>query len=110
LRLRYNPVILLTMKTAISLPDDLFHKAERVAARLKVSRSELYARALAAYLREHDGDQVTRAIDRVLQGQPPLLDPVLARAQAVSLGPDEGPLEDWVDLNARSGKRGDERG
>jgi predicted transcriptional regulator len=35
------------MTTAISIPDDLFEKAEEVAERLKVSRSQLYARAIA---------------------------------------------------------------
>jgi hypothetical protein len=94
------------VKTAISLPDDLFQKAERVAARLKVSRSELYARALAAYLREHDGDRITHEIDRVLRSEPTRLDPVLARVQAASLGPDEGALEDWVDLPDRPQKNG----
>lgn len=82
------------MKTAISLPDPLFEKAERAAARLKVSRSELYARALAAYLREHDGDQITRAIDGCLAGVRP--DPALTRLGAASAGPDEGGFEDWV--------------
>jgi hypothetical protein len=69
-------------------------RAERAAARVKVSRSELYSRALAAYLREHDGERVTRD-DRVLQGQPSRLDPVLVRAQAASIGPDEGSFDDW---------------
>lgn len=95
------------MKTAISLPDELFEKAEQVAARLQVSRSELYARALAAYLREHDGARITREIDRVLGDQPARLDPVLTRVQLASLGPDEGSLEDWVALDdRRRGTRG----
>jgi len=39
------------MKTAISLPDDVFEEAERLASRLKVSRSELYAQALQDFVR-----------------------------------------------------------
>ena len=38
------------MKTAISIPDRLFQAAEKLAAKEKVSRSELYARAMENYL------------------------------------------------------------
>jgi metal-responsive CopG/Arc/MetJ family transcriptional regulator len=53
------------MKTAISIPDEIFRAAERVAKRLGLSRSELYARAVAGYVDEHDDDQVTEALDRL---------------------------------------------
>ena len=39
------------MKTAISLPDELFAAAEKLAERLGVSRSQLYATALAEHYR-----------------------------------------------------------
>jgi metal-responsive CopG/Arc/MetJ family transcriptional regulator len=61
------------MKTAISLPDEVFENAERLASRLKVSRSELYARALQDYVRRHAPDAVTEAYDQVcgeLESQP----------------------------------------
>jgi metal-responsive CopG/Arc/MetJ family transcriptional regulator len=53
------------MKTAISLPDAIFARAEKLARRLKKSRSELYKQALAEYLARHDPDAVTEAMDRV---------------------------------------------
>jgi hypothetical protein len=93
------------VKTAISLPDPLFDAGERAAQRLGVSRSELYAKALATFLEEDEGDAVTRNINRALQGAALPLDPVLARAQAASLGPDEGGLEDWVDLKNLAPRR-----
>lgn len=53
-----------SVKTAISLPDDLYHRAERLAQRLGRSRSALYAEALSAYLdAAEDGDEVTSALD-----------------------------------------------
>lgn len=60
------------MKTAISLPDDLFHAAERHAERLRKSRSQLYAEALAEYLARHAPDEVTEAMNRVVErlGEP----------------------------------------
>lgn len=53
------------MKTAVSLPDEVFETAEELADRLKVSRSELYARALKDYVRRHSPDAVTDAYDRL---------------------------------------------
>ena len=53
------------MKTAISLPDPVFHSAERLAARMGISRSELYRRALEELLARHDEDQVTAQLNDV---------------------------------------------
>jgi len=54
------------MKTAISIPDEIFEDAERLAKRLKSSRSELYSRALSEYVARHASDQVTEAMDKAL--------------------------------------------
>lgn len=54
------------MKTAVSIPDDVFAQAEALAQRAKRSRSEVYARALSEYVARHDPDRVTEALDRVL--------------------------------------------
>ena len=51
------------MKTAISLPDDLFAAADAFAARHGQSRSSLFAEALREYLARHDSDQITRRLD-----------------------------------------------
>ncbi|MGC4092900.1 MAG: hypothetical protein QM756_34445 [Polyangiaceae bacterium] len=68
------------MKTAISLPDDVFEEAERLASRLKVSRSELYAKALQEFVRRHSPDAVTEAYDAVVEQIPQKSDPFLQRA------------------------------
>jgi hypothetical protein len=93
------------VKTAISLPDPLFDAGERAAQRLGISRSELYAKALATFLEEDEGEDVTQEINRALQGTALPVDPVIAWAQAASLGPDEGSLEDWVDLKNLARRR-----
>lgn len=54
------------MKTAISIPDAIFDEAERMARRMKRSRSEFYSRAVADYLGRHSPDRVTEAMDRTL--------------------------------------------
>jgi metal-responsive CopG/Arc/MetJ family transcriptional regulator len=53
------------MKTAISIPDLLFEEGERLARRMRQSRSELYRRALGDYLARHVPDRVTQAMDAV---------------------------------------------
>ncbi len=60
------------MKTAISLPDEVFERAELAAKRLNVSRSELYSRALSEYLARHTDSEVTAAINAAISeaGQP----------------------------------------
>ncbi len=55
------------MKTAVSIPDDVFEQAETLARRAKRSRSEVYARALAEYVARHAPDRVTEAMDLALE-------------------------------------------
>jgi len=53
------------MKTAVSIPDELFEKVERLARREGRSRSEVFSAALAEYVARHAPDEVTDAINRV---------------------------------------------
>jgi metal-responsive CopG/Arc/MetJ family transcriptional regulator len=74
------------MKTAISIPDDLYRAAERAAKRLGLSRSELYRKALGAFLDRHSDKLVKEALDEVY-ADPALsrVDAALDRLQAASL-------------------------
>jgi metal-responsive CopG/Arc/MetJ family transcriptional regulator len=54
------------MKTAVSVPDDLFAQADRLARRSRRSRSELYSAALREYLARHAPDEVTARLDAVV--------------------------------------------
>lgn len=47
------------MKTAISLPDTLFESADALARRLGVSRSQLFANAVAEFIAQHDRARLT---------------------------------------------------
>lgn len=79
------------MKTAISIPDNLFKAAEKVARRLGMSRSELYQRAIAQFLEQKGGDVVRERLDAVY-GNPNNrgLDPLIEVAGEALL-----PDEDW---------------
>ncbi|HVQ08444.1 MAG TPA: hypothetical protein VMS43_08405 [Allosphingosinicella sp.] len=54
------------MKVAVSIPDPVFAEAERLAAHLQTSRSDLYARALAAFVGNHAQDRVTEKMNAVV--------------------------------------------
>jgi len=54
------------MKTAVSIPDDVFEKVERFARRARRSRSEVFSAALREYMARHAPDEVTDAINQAL--------------------------------------------
>jgi metal-responsive CopG/Arc/MetJ family transcriptional regulator len=54
------------MKTAISVPDDVFEGAERLARREGRSRSEVYSAALREYVARHSPDEIIDALDRLV--------------------------------------------
>jgi metal-responsive CopG/Arc/MetJ family transcriptional regulator len=83
-------VILSFMKTAVSIPDHIFKEAERAARRLRITRSELYAKALRIYLDSGRGEAVTEALNNIYSAEKSGLDEALARMQFVSLA-----KEDW---------------
>ena len=78
------------MKTAISLPDSIFQEAEALAQKLGMSRSELYAQALKAYLQRYNQERILSELNEVYSEDSSELDPVLAKMQFMSL-----PHEDW---------------
>lgn len=80
------------MKTAVSIPDPVFKSAEKLAARLGVSRSQLYARALASLVEQHSEDVITAKLNEVYGSgaNESSLDKELAQLQSRSL-----PREKW---------------
>jgi hypothetical protein len=51
------------VKTAISIPDDVFKEAERAAKRLGISRSELFTQAVRRFLETQRNASITRSYD-----------------------------------------------
>ncbi len=92
---QYNSCYTFRMKTAVSIPDRIFESAESFAHRRKMSRSELYAKALAAYLSEHEAEGITERLNAVYAGEAAeqsRLDPLLERMQADSM---DSAGDDW---------------
>lgn len=74
------------MKVAISVPDTIFHEAEMLASALNKSRSQLYAEALAGFVRTHSAHNITQRINAVCARESTTLDPAFAAAQFKVLG------------------------
>ena len=78
------------MKTAISIPDEVFDAADEMARRLGMSRSQLYVTAVREFLDAHRKHGVTARLDRLYECQDSRLDLRVAEAQTASLDD-----EDW---------------
>ncbi len=73
------------MKTAISIPDPIFEQAELVAKDLSLSRSELYTKAVQAFIDGRLGADVTERLNEIYAKESSSVDPVLVELQAASL-------------------------
>jgi len=68
------------MKTAVSLPDELFRRAEDLARRLGKSRSQVYREALAEYVSRREPLSVTNTLNELVDEVGLRADPWLAEA------------------------------
>lgn len=73
------------MKTAISVPDDVFERAERFARRSKRTRSDVYSAAVREYVARHAPDEITEAVDRVVGAEPDLPDEFVEAASTAAV-------------------------
>jgi predicted transcriptional regulator len=78
------------MKTAISIPDEVFESAEKLAEKLGTSRSNLYTQALSDFVAQHAYDGVAEKLNEVYGKERSTLNPTLGAIQTLSL-----PKEDW---------------
>lgn len=76
------------MKTAISLSDDLFQSAEKLASKMKISRSELFQKAIRHYIEDKETTYITGKLNEIYSvhdSGDSSLDPVLKEIQLKSL-------------------------
>ena len=81
------------MKTAISIPDDVFIQAEKVAQQLGISRSELYSQAIANFIKSYRSQTVTDVLNQVYAQEDSDLDERVAAMQFDSIS-----LEEWKNI------------
>jgi len=77
------------MKTAVSVPDHIFRSAERLAKRLRKSRSRLYSEAIAEYVARRAAADVTEAYNQVAEKVDSRLEKPLAAAARRTLSHSE---------------------
>lgn len=74
------------MKVAISLPDPVFSAAEKLAHRMRVSRSQLYAQAIEEYLGKRQDSQITERLNALYASEQATVDPAIGAAQLGAIG------------------------
>lgn len=74
------------MKVAVSIPEELFDSAESLGKRLRVSRSRLYATALAEFLAKHQSRKITEHLNKLYAEEESRLEKPLRRLQSRSIG------------------------
>jgi hypothetical protein len=79
----------LGMKTAVSIPDQVFAQAEKLSRELGVSRSQLYTRALSRLVADYREEEIVRRLNEVYANEGSKLDPGWRRAQEDVLKPEE---------------------
>ena len=77
------------MKTAISVPNDVFELSEKLAKKLNVSRSRVFAMGVKKLAEEHDDEEIIASINRVCEKVDTSVDPVLFKMTMLSLPKDE---------------------
>lgn len=78
------------MKTAISVTPEVFRLSERLAKKLKLSRSAVFALGVARLGKEYDDDDITASLNEYYSKERASLDPVIVQMAALSL-----PSEEW---------------
>ncbi len=73
------------MKTAISIPDEVFEAADKLAGRLGMSRSELYREAVSDFIRRRQRNNVTEKLNEIYDKEPSDLDSIARAIQYGSL-------------------------
>ena len=86
----YNQSYTQSMKTAISVPDEVFQAADRTAKKLGVSRSELYSTAVYEYIERRRIEDVTSRLNDLYAAEDSELDEHIGQMQSKSIR-----KEDW---------------
>ena len=74
-----------SLKTAISIPEDIFIKAEETAKNLGMNRSRLYTAAISEFIEKHRDDDITARLNALYAEESSRIDPTLTGMQSSSL-------------------------
>jgi metal-responsive CopG/Arc/MetJ family transcriptional regulator len=77
------------MKTAISIPDNIYKRVERTIKRMGISRSKLFTLAIEEYIDNHNPSQITEKLDSLYNVESSDLDPGIKQMQGRSIEKEE---------------------
>jgi metal-responsive CopG/Arc/MetJ family transcriptional regulator len=77
------------MKTAVTIPDNIIKRADKLAKKRRISRSQLFTEAIESYLDEYEEEEIIRRINEVCEKADTSVDPVLMKMAVLSLPKDE---------------------
>ena len=83
------------MKTAISIPADVFKQADQLAKRLKMSRSQLYSEAVAAYVAERAPEVILAEYNRLADEVDTRLHPAVRENNRRMFSKPEWSVDQW---------------
>jgi len=78
------------LKTAISIPENIFLQADETAKVMGLNRSRLYTAAIAEFLEKHREDSIKAKLNEIYANENSRVDPIFNNAQMVNLA-----KEDW---------------
>jgi metal-responsive CopG/Arc/MetJ family transcriptional regulator len=78
------------MKTAISIPDNLFKVAEETAKKYGISRSNLFTKAIEEFIKNHNPQDITNILNNIYETQDSNIDEDILEMQINSIN-----QEDW---------------
>jgi metal-responsive CopG/Arc/MetJ family transcriptional regulator len=79
-----------SVKTAISIPEPLFRRAEAVAHSLQISRSQLIARAVDEFVKRYESRSLLESLNRAYEDSPSAEERADAEHASEAVGTDEG--------------------
>ena len=80
----------MVMKTAISIPDELFEQVEETARRLCISRSSLFSKAVSEFLEKYSNQKITEKLNLIYSDESSRMEKNILNMQLQSLY-----QEDW---------------
>jgi metal-responsive CopG/Arc/MetJ family transcriptional regulator len=73
------------MKTAISIPNQVFIAADKIAKKLQMSRSELYTKAISEFVELYQSADITTTLNKVYMKESSSLEQPLSKMQFASI-------------------------
>jgi len=73
------------MKTAISIPDNIFKKVEKTAKKMGLTRSRFFTVAVEEFIENHNPSQITERLNSIYENEINEIDQIIYSMQIQSI-------------------------